>query len=217
VIEAMWRALSAVMLPASSGTYYRILGDSAFINFAAESGINRTDRFRIVEAWPSPVDGNGFGRLDAAVLKIEPTAMSQTVPAAVPLAADSAGPDGSLSSFCVIGFPGPPPYVGGMREGVNWAWVHTTLFGGRYGVKRLGPGEVHKTIGTLQDDPQLWVFGHDATTLGGSSGSATLAWLDAGTPAFGLHFAGASVDSNYAHGLYACREPLRALGAPVSG
>ena len=115
----------------------------------------------------------------------------------------------------MVGFPGPPPFTTGVHEGVDWTWVNTTLFGNRYGVKRLAPGNAHKPLGSLQGDQRGWVFGHDPTTLGGSSGSPIFGWLDAAPAAFGLHFAGASVDTNCAHAFAACAEALQGIGVPV--
>lgn len=213
VLEAMWRRLANRMEPTERGFRIR---DGAFIDFAAESGSSRTNRFRIVEAVPSGVDGPRFARLDAAVLRIEPTDGGEPdPPAAIPILPDFDGPRGNLSSFCVVGFPGPPRFTGGLHEGVDWAWVNATLFGNRYGVKRLAPGIAHKPIGSFADDPRGWVFGHDLTTLGGNSGSPVLSWLNPPQGGFGLHFAGASVDTNLAHAVAACATELRAIGVPV--
>jgi serine protease len=93
--------------------------------------------------------------------------------------------------------------------------VNTTLFGNRYGVKRLAPGTVHRSLGSFDDDPRGWVFGHDSTTLGGNSGSPVLNWLDAKPGGFGIHFAGRSVDTNVAHAISACADELRAIRVPV--
>jgi hypothetical protein len=90
--------------------------------------------------------------------------------------------------------PGPAGVRVRLHRGV--AWVTRTLFGDVYGVKRLAPGMTHRPLGSLAGDKRRWVFGHDATTLGGCSGSAALAWTDS---AFGLHFAGRSIDANYAY------------------
>ncbi len=226
VLTAMWQRLPQSM--ARTATGLRVY-DGAFIDFAAESGSTRTRRFRIVEATPSPIDGPGFARLDAAILRIEPLGIEAAqpqdpaqppdavppdeVPHAVPVLSDPDGPQGNLLSFCVVGFPGPPRFISGLHEGVDWAWVNATLFGNRYGVKRLAPGTVNRPMGSLPGDDRHWVFGHDATTLGGNSGSAVLAWADG---AFGLHFAGASVDTNDAHALCACADALRSLGVPIT-
>ncbi len=210
VLDAMWRRLPHAM--ARTATGFRV-HDGAVIDFAAESGSSRTRRFRIVEATPSTVDGPGFARLDVAVLRIDPDQPEEVIPDAVPVLADPDGPRGNLGSFCVVGFPGPPRFISGLHEGVDWRWVNATLFGNRYGVKRLAPGNAHRPLGMFSGDGRQWVFGHDATTLGGNSGSPVLAWGDG---AFGLHFAGASVDTNCAHAVSASAEELRTLGVPIT-
>jgi hypothetical protein len=213
VLEAIWKRLSHRMQRVGNG--FRIL-DGVFIDFVCESGATTANRFKVVEATPSGIDGPGYARLDAAVLRIEPTAESQPdPPPAIRVVADPDGPRGNLASFCVVGFPGPPPFTGGVAEGVDWAWVNRTLFGNRFGVKRLAPGIAHRPLGSLTGDPRQWVFGHDMTTLGGSSGSPILNWLDGDPAGFGLHFAGASVETNIAHAIAKCAAELRALGVPV--
>jgi hypothetical protein len=215
VLEAMWRRLPNFMIPTTSG--FRVLPGAAFIDFAAESGSLVKKRFQIVEAKPSGVDGDNFARLDAAVFHIEPIVKptpSPALPEPIAVLADTDGPQGNLDSFFVIGYPGPPRFTTGIHEGVDWTWVNTTLFGNRFGVKRLAPGKAHKPVGSLENDPRSWVFGHDATTLGGSSGSPTIAWW-AGGGSFGLHFAGASVDTNCAHAIVQCRAELEKIGVPV--
>jgi V8-like Glu-specific endopeptidase len=217
VLEAMWRRMPNAMLKNSNGSF-RVLEGAAFVDFAAESGSLVKKRFRITEATPSGIDGSGFARLDAAVLRIEPIAgdnPSPALPEPIPVISDTDGPQGNLTSFAVIGFPGPPPFTSGVHEGVDWMWVNATLFGGRFAVKRLAPGQAHKPLGTLAGDSKPWVFGHDATTLGGSSGSVVLAWLNQDTGGFGLHFAGASLDTNCAHAIAQIQDRLKQLGVPV--
>jgi hypothetical protein len=213
VVEAMWRRLSHTMVRTLTG--FRVL-DGAFIDFAGESGSTRSNRFEIVEATVSGIDGPGLTRLDAAVLRIEPIERDQDqVPTAIPVRADPDGPRGNFASFCVVGFPGAPAFAGGVHEGVDWTWVNNTLFGNRYGVKRLAAGTVHRPLGSLDGDTRGWVFGHDLTTLGGSSGSPTFDWLAIAPAAFGLHFAGLSVTTNFAHAISACAVELGAIGVPI--
>jgi V8-like Glu-specific endopeptidase len=189
--------------------------DGAFVDFAAESGSADVRRYRVVEATPSHVNGTGFAQLDAAVLRIEPLPDGpQDVPDALSVTPDPDGPLGRLASHCIVGYPARPVYESGIAEGVDWTWVTRTLFGNVYGVKRLAPGMTHHPLGSLPGDKRRWVFGHDATTLGGNSGSPALAWTG---NAFGLHFAGRSIDTNYAHGISAIATELRALGVPISG
>lgn len=212
VVEAMWQRLAHAMIRTATG--FRVL-DGAFIDFTGELGSTDANRFRIVEARVPGIEGPRFQRLDTAVLTIEPTAAGQPVPAAIPLSADPDPPRGNTGSCCVIGFPAAPVYAGGLHEGIDWTWVNGTLFGNRYGVKRLAPGLPHRPLGSLDGDERKWVFGHDPTTLAGNSGSPVLSWLDPDAAAFGLHFAGASLDTNCAHAFAGCAEQLRALEVPI--
>jgi V8-like Glu-specific endopeptidase len=217
VLHAMLNAIPNAMI--QSGSKFRVLKGGAFIDFAGEDGSLVKKRFRVVEATPSGIDGPVFARLDAAVLRIEPLDVdggAAAMPAPIPVVADLGGPTGAMSSFCVIGFPGRPEVMSGVVDGVDWDWVTQTLFGNRFGLKRLAPGVAHKPLGQVPDDARPWVFGHDATTLGGSSGSPVLAWRDAGFGGFGLHFAGATVDKNCAHAIAQCRQELEKIGVPVS-
>ena len=212
VLDAMVERLPHAVARTTAG--FRVF-DGAFVDFAAESGSADVRRYRIVEATPSEVNGTRFARLDAAVLRIEPLPDGpQDVPDALTVSADPDGPLGRLASYCIVGYPAQPVYASGTIEGVDWAWVTRTLFGNVYGVKRLAPGMTHRPLGSLPGDKRRWVFGHDATTLGGNSGSPALAWTDS---AFGLHFAGRSIDTNCAHAVSAITTELRALGVPIGG
>ena len=212
VLDAMVERLPHAVARTTTG--FRVF-DGAFVDFAAESGSADVRRYQVVEATPSQVNGTNFARLDAAVLRIEPLPDGpQDVPDALTVSADPDGPLGRLASYCIVGYPAQPVYASGTIEGVDWAWVTRTLFGNVYGVKRLAPGMTHRPLGSLPGDKRRWVFGHDATTLGGNSGSPALAWSDS---AFGLHFAGRSIDTNCAHAVSAITTELRALGVPIGG
>jgi hypothetical protein len=205
VLEGLlWRPTT---LAERLGGFYRIY-EGVTVEFCGEADSPETRQFRVVEAHPTPVEGPGFARLDVALLKIEALPASPPLPKPLVLDMSSEKGDGSLISLCAIGFPGPPNYAIGVHEGVDFGWVHSQLFGGRYGLKRIAPGKVNRAVGTLGDDPKKWAFGHDLTTLGGSSGSPAIAWLDGGR-AFGVHFAGTTAESNYAHSAFAAREILQ--------
>ena len=167
VLEEIGRRFPDVVV--RSGQGFQIL-DDVYIDFVRETGTARTNRFRVVEATPSRTDPADKARLDAAVLRIEPTEPGQVVPQAIPLLPDVDGPLGNLEPAYLIGFPGPPSFFGRGDDDVNWTKVYQVLFGNRYGVKRLAPGKVNEPLGSLDRDPGKWIFGHDATTLGGSSG-----------------------------------------------
>jgi hypothetical protein len=210
VLHAMRRRLPHAI--ARSGSGFRVF-DGAFVDFRAESDSTATHRFKVVEAVPSGVEGTDFARLDAAVLRLEPLPDGPTgLPGAITVSAGPNGPLGRFDSCCVVGYPGRPANIAGTVDGVDWDWVNRTLFGRLYGVKRLAPGVVHRPLGSLPGDAREWVFGHDATTLGGNSGSPVLTWDDT---SFGLHFAGITMDTNCAHGISAIATQLAALGVPL--
>ena len=79
-----------------------------------------------------------------------------------------------------------------------------------YGVKYASPGVIELGIGALADDPRLWAFSHDATTLAGNSGSSVVG-LESNRVC-GLHFGGAPLRQNLAHGLAAVRTAALANG-----
>lgn len=207
--------LARARVKASGNGLYRVF-DGAYVDFGAEKA-PKPNVFRVVEAQASHVV-----RLDAAVLKIETTKSGQEVPHAVEFTSDLAGPrwEGFLS-MCVIGHPALPPRIEGTDtvsgKTIDWGWVYTTLFGRTFGVKRLSPGCVNVVLGSVDEakDPEKWTFGHDATTLGGNSGSPVIAWKNGGA-AFGLHFTGAVLTTNRAHAIGRCADRLRAMGVPVA-
>ncbi len=117
---------------------------------------------------------------DLAILRLSP-AQGVALPPPIPFV------DVPLTvgrDIAVVGYPAEDPY------GVPSVAVARRLFGGVYGVKRFSPGKV----GEVRDGS--WAFAHDATTLGGSSGSAVIDLETGG--AVGVHFAGALERTNYA-------------------
>ena len=80
--------------------------------------------------------------------------------------------------------------------------VVRSIFGDDYDIKRLAPGEVMR----IESD----VVEHDASTLGGNSGSAVID-LETGE-AIGLHFAGSYLQANYAVPASVINERLLQLG-----
>jgi len=91
------------------------------------------------------------------------------------------------SWVAVIGYPQPDDRIPAKaRE------VEENYFSNVYGVKRLSPGQIDKL--PISNAPN-WLLAHDATTLGGNSGSVILD-LKTGSAA-GLHFRGDYRVANY--------------------
>lgn len=211
-------AISKFFVPVQqvSATQIRILADLE-IDFVGEATSLATNSFRVVEANLLPSSGRGFGRVDAVTLRIEPLGEASVLPNAAitfsPKVLDYA--KASERSLCTIGFPGRPRYQEAPSGRVNWDFVVKTLFGDVFGVKRLAPGRVIAKPGDVEKDTLRLVFGHDATTFQGASGSPVFAWGVDGQPAIGLHFAGDNEISNYSLTSNLVADQFRALGVPM--
>ena len=149
-------------------------------------------------------------RLDLALLRVGGSGL----PAPLTLASKPPEPLEGHSAY-VIGYPA-------RNAGQQEPWLAQLVFGNRYGIKRLQPGAALRAdVGPpLTERPcshrstAADVFHHDASTLGGNSGSCV---VDLATHhVIGLHFAGAHRRYNDAVALWPLRgDPLLA-GARVS-
>jgi serine protease len=193
----------------------KVTGDLV-IDFDAESGTNGRNRFRVVHASLPEGFGIGFAGIDAAVLRIEPMDPQSKLPAYAPaLSVDPDLSSGSSTTLVTVGFPGEPIRDNPPGATVDWHFVITTLFGNRFGVKRVAPGRFGLAPGSVEGDAFERVMSHDATTFGGASGSLMYAWKDQGTPGYGLHFSGATLSANYALSLQRAADALKAIGVPL--
>lgn len=114
------------------------------------------------------------GALDLVLIELE-AAASEQVPLAIEASTDWAAP--GLVTY-LVGYPGNP----------NLAYPFSLLeklFQQSFGYKRLAPGEVMLPTVPVAD----WTVSHDATTLGGNSGSAVLV-AGRETVAAALHYGG---------------------------
>jgi hypothetical protein len=190
-----------------------------FIDFIAETGNFRRNLWRVKEARMPKGAGVSFDGIDAAVLRIEPVDGNQAeLPApAIVLSslADYATGDGS-PTLVTIGFPGEPDTTPVAGVTVDWGFVVKTMFNNRFGVKRVAPGRFGVSPGSVAGDHLGHILSHDATTFGGASGSLVFAWKDDMTPAFALHFAGATLTANYAVSMAKAAAALRALDVPIA-
>lgn len=184
------------------------------IDFDGEARSPGSRRFKIVEVFLPAGFGVAFSGVDAAIARIEPLDPAVTLPEHVPLlSADRVYANGALTSLALIGFPAAP----GVQDGddVDWSFVIATLFGNRFGVKRLAPGKYTSRLGSNPDDQiAKRAIGHDATTFGGASGALVTAWRDPGAPSFALHFGGSTEKSNYALSFAVAQDVLMSIGAP---
>lgn len=192
---------------ASGATTWHFSGD-ATVNFDP-SGRGEDKRFRITGVVASGEDRINeivdFAHLDLAVLAVESiNAGGKPLPKPVKRSSD-ATLAGKGTDILICGYPARPdpnslrdPETRLVRADVVSRLQG--IFGLAYSVKYLSPGQITAAPGKLDGDAKAWVFGHDATTLGGSSGSLCL-FLGDPLEAVGLHFGGGTLRSNYAHAL----------------
>jgi endonuclease G len=152
--------------------YFAKADVAARIDFAEESGVERVSEIEIKKVlYVSPT---GDASPDLAILQVEP---SGSLPAPIELGDDPKADDW----VGLVGYPA--------RDSRNGADAQARIFGELFDVKRFAPGKVMAGDGGF-------VFSHDASTLGGNSGSVVLS-LATGK-AVGLHFGGRFMQANFA-------------------
>lgn len=184
------------------GTTTGALKSGIGVDFAREIGAERGDRRFAIESVvfvggvgaPAHLQANqlNFDSLDAAVFKIARNGRALPAPLAMAAAGPALRATAGTEIYCV-GYPG--------AVGKTPPEVFERLFTGLKGYKRLAPGLILEAAGALADDPRGWIMTHDATTLGGNSGSAVVDLEGTGDLVLGLHFGGVLERRNWAHAL----------------
>lgn len=146
----------------------------ARVDFREEYQGAQSDEFGIAEVLWMADDADTAP--DMAILRVK---RDPGLPGPLTLAGRDAAPDQDIA---VVGYPA--------KDSRNDAGVMAGLFQNVYDVKRFSPGLV---VGAPEG---AWYLTHDASTLGGNSGSAVLD-LRTGN-VVGLHFGGSYRKTNYA-------------------
>lgn len=199
-----------------SGSTWVFRSATPVIDFA-EKPPNPTARFRItgvIAAGPDAIQERvDFAHLDMALLAVEETNSSNTpLPPPYRLIGNTANL--RLKDYLfTMGYPARPSTSAMIdpstrRFSPEVARRLGQIFNVSYGQKYVSPG----AIDSLGEGVRQWVFSHDATTLGGNSGSCVVSLSDP-LGIVGLHFGGATLAANYAHSLAAVR--ASGLAAPL--
>jgi hypothetical protein len=192
------------------------LYQDATIDFIGEIDNLATLSFKITKvvfAGPEPILGLDPKRLDVALVAIEPLIAGAMLPTPVVLSSKS-GTVSSRRDLYIFGFPAAADLYYGSGDpavGTEFANVLSALFRDEFGVKRLAPGQIDAGIGTVDDGGKQWAFEHDASTLGGNSGSMVTDFGD-GSTVIGLHFGGGPRRENYAHAFAMLKSELARFG-----
>jgi serine protease len=195
--------------------------DPPSIDFSETADGSR--RFRITGVLAAGTDRTfgliNFSHLDMALISVEQTnGAGRPLPGPLGVIAEGTRTTTKTELF-VIGYPARPG-TSAMKDPVTGQFSAEVakrlgeIFNVQYGRKYLSPGLMEKTVGTVPGDSKSWIFSHDATTLGGNSGSCVIA-LEYPLGVIGLHFGGATLTANYAHALPQVKD-ANALG-PLSG
>ena len=164
--------------------------------FRARQSVRRRAVRRVVFAGSKEIMGNAIdhAKLDLALLELDPAEGGESP--ANPLALDLSPDWGQqLTGIFIIGYPGNPGLF------VEKPTLLELLFKSTYGCKRVAPGEVTTSVDALAKSSRKWTLGHDATTLGGNSGSAVIVIGRETVVAAGLHYGGRRTDprENWCH------------------
>jgi len=146
----------------------------AHVDFREEYQGTVSDEYGIAEIlWIADDSANSP---DIAILRVK---TDPGLPPPLTLAGRNAEPGQEIG---VVGYPA--------RDSRNSASVMSDVFGDIYDVKRFAPGTV------VTRGASTWYLTHDASTLGGNSGSAVIDL--ASREVVGLHFGGSFRKTNYA-------------------
>ncbi|WP_454019557.1 S8 family serine peptidase [Azospirillum sp. Marseille-Q6669] len=217
-------AIAAPVPTRRSPARWVLLSDDTTVNFSAEADEDAW-RFRVKDvlfAGPDPIeDAVNFAHLDLALLEVEtangPDGSLNALPDALPLSMTAKRAIKGRNLF-VVGYPAQPVVPLGDFNGTSRGEIVEKLrqiFGLRYGRKYFSPGQVSAGAGTDAQDGKAWVLGHDATTLGGNSGSCVIHFGDP-MAVVGLHFAGDWMRANHAHAMAVLRDVLAGATGPRS-
>lgn len=205
------RHVMQLMVRGSGKSPLHVLNGEYWLNFDAQYGSTGRRRFkveRVVYAgldWVPPQ--RDFSRLDLALLELgesDPPGLSLPDPLPVSLKCPAL-----RQRVGLIGYAGRP------EPGTESEEVLHLLFGDRFGYKRCASGEVDAQPGDLPDDERGWVVQHDASTLGGNSGSPVIDLTSDDPTVLALHFAGEPRLGNFAHVFDQLGEDLQSRGVEV--
>jgi endonuclease G, mitochondrial len=160
--------------------------------FESRQSVNRRLLSKVLFTGSEDIDFYSIDhrKLDLALIELEPADSERSEPQSpFKLRFDDAWSRPGTRVF-IIGYPGSPPSF------VYAPTLLEQLFQSTYGYKRLAPGEII----TAQNDVSDWTIAHDATTLGGNSGSVVLAFEQESSVA-ALHYGGRSAEprENWGH------------------
>lgn len=206
LIATAQHVLEELYTPLGGGWVERFGGEITIdFHVEADRPPRPADRIRVIgveRASPDLIGGVlNLARLDAAVLRLDPDGPDH--PPALSLSTQIA-PHGD-PRIHVVGHPARPftaaddPTVPIEELTAMTGRIVQLVFGDSFGIKRWSPGELVTGPGVLPEDANGRVMTHDASTLGGNSGSPVFDLHAAPDLVVGVHYAGRFREANYFH------------------
>ncbi|MEA2793333.1 MAG: hypothetical protein QOI87_713 [Bradyrhizobium sp.] len=220
VVVTNRHVLEAIAKQAPDGGWTLNWPDATTVDFVGEEGAAAATRFKVTGvtfAGPDPINHSiNFAHLDMAILRVDPAGSAAIpFPRPVTFETDTLQPKARRDLY-VVGFPGEPrmwTFDGTPPAGFETAQVVSKLFSDKFGIKRLAPGTVKSGAGDVANDDKKWICAHDASTLGGNSGSCVVDLSADGLRVIALHFAGANRAQNWVHVASRLHDQLAAFSA----
>jgi endonuclease G len=138
---------------------------------------------------------------DMALLSVDGLAADKVLTLSVKSPEDLVG-----RNIVAVGYPA--------KDWRNDSTVQERIFGGKYNVKRLQPGTIRPREKVKSFENLVNAVTHDASTLGGNSGSAIID-VDSGQ-VLALHFAGEYLKANYAVPMYELARDRRVVASKLN-
>jgi V8-like Glu-specific endopeptidase len=161
--------------------------------YRARDSVGRRKVTSVVFCGAKPIDPYQIdhAKLDLVLLELEPGSETENEPLALDISPDWGQRE---TGVFICGYPGNP---GPFAEAAS---LLERLFRSTFGCKRLAPGLVTTEASLMGASSRKWTLGHDATTLGGNSGSAVLV-IGRDNIAAGIHYGGRRADprENWCH------------------
>ncbi|MCW2248230.1 hypothetical protein M2352_003864 [Azospirillum fermentarium] len=154
-----------------------------------------------------------LSNMDMAIFEVETTnADGRSLPPALSLSSQESLLVEGKDLF-VVGYPGRTVIQPTDAEADKKNMDLLRYFNGKFGVKRLSPGQIVSLPGSNIDDKGNWVVSHDSSTLGGNSGSCVVPLNENEDQVLALHFGGGWYRSNFSIALPKVRNILKAVRA----
>jgi len=195
IIVTNRHVLQAIATKENDGSWQIAKGTSIDFGheFKGRASVNPRKLVKVVFCTKGYIDPHDIDhtKLDLVLIQLDPTS-SQNNPSKILSFGSHTGWSQEENYIFTIGYPGNP----GLEGLLTYSTLLEQLFKSTFGCKRIAPGKIIRSVNSVEQ----WTVTHDATTLGGNSGSVVVNSMNA-CAAAGLHYGGtiAAPRENWGH------------------